>query len=913
MPILFIILVSLVPFASAHPFTLDTIPAQSSNAPAGTSQVIIFYSEELEIEFSSLKVFDNNGNQIDNRDTSYYEDEKSLIVTTAPLEEGIYTVASKVLSKVDGHLVPSAFVFGIGDVTVSDIDVDNSELIFYPEAGARFPGLVGQTIILGAAIASIVIWGTQRKDFIKTELGNLEAAYKSKFFAIIGIGAITVLASNILMLIIQTLRLETSAIETLQTSFGMTWSVRMGITISLLVAWFVLERRKKLAIKSQILILAISLILVATTTMIGHGAASEQIGAIILDYVHNVVAAAWIGGVIFFAFALLPILSGLKEEYCEKMSLLLLPKFSIMIVIALGIVIISGPILMWFLESNVSTIVESTYGKLIIAKIIIAAIMIGIGGYHQFGTQRRAERNLGSKIRVHKKLRRTLKAEVVLGIALLGVVALLTNGTLPAGEIQSADAGGTDYGLVTVEFAESTKFYVDIFPFTSGVNSIKVMATDLQDGPISDLDGIKVKISNPEKNITPIEIEMTQSETGIFDGETTFGFSGNWLVEIEAQKTESISEAIALNLLVKPRLENLQTDITQYALPEQARPLYLIFDGKEAIWISDKLRPALWRFDIEEEKFEKIDLAGQSTQALAIDHDGKIWFTDIAEEKIGYYDPANRHIEIFAFPQMVPYTVKSTPIGLEVDKDNDIWVSIITKGVLLEYDQKAGNFEEYKLENQQGAPFDIIEDKDGTILYTESATGKIGTINPDTKENEYLPLEYLMASPEAFVFDKSGNLWITEHSGAAISKYNPILQTLEKIPVINSDSLPFGMAFDRYDNIWFAEHQIDSIGVYDPHNNDMKSIPVPSQASFVQYITSDNNGNIWFAEEGTGKIGIIKITEIPATVTQRQTETKILYTELASPLMALGIVATSLFFVKSIQDKRRLNEKVPNA
>jgi copper transport protein len=31
------------------------------------------------------------------------------------------------------------------------------------------------------------------------------------------------------------------------------------------------------------------------------------------------------------------------------------------------------------------------------------------------------------------------------------------------------------------------------------------------------------------------------------------------------------------------------------------------------------------------------------------------------------------------------------------------------------------------------------------------------------------------------------------------------------------------------------------------------------------------------------------------------------YTEIASPLIAMGIIATSLFFVKNLKDKRRLN------
>ena len=86
------------------PFTEETIPSLGSNAPVGTTKVIVYFSEPVDINFSEIKVFDNSGNQIDNKDTNYYEGELSLIVTTTPLEDGVYTTSVKVLSKVDGHL-----------------------------------------------------------------------------------------------------------------------------------------------------------------------------------------------------------------------------------------------------------------------------------------------------------------------------------------------------------------------------------------------------------------------------------------------------------------------------------------------------------------------------------------------------------------------------------------------------------------------------------------------------------------------------------------------------------------------------------------------------------------------------------------------------------------------------------------
>ena len=104
------------PLAEGHPFTLETDPPQASNVPIGITQISVTYSEAVEIDFSVLKVFDSNGEQIDNRDTKYLRGEESLVVTTQPLEDGVYTVTSKVLSRIDGHLVDYAFVFAVGEV-----------------------------------------------------------------------------------------------------------------------------------------------------------------------------------------------------------------------------------------------------------------------------------------------------------------------------------------------------------------------------------------------------------------------------------------------------------------------------------------------------------------------------------------------------------------------------------------------------------------------------------------------------------------------------------------------------------------------------------------------------------------------------------------------------------------------------
>ena len=921
--LIFLLVISFisVPFAAAHPFTEETIPSITSNAPAGTTEVIVFYSEPIDIDFSELRVFDSDGNQIDNKDTAYYEGELSLIVTTPPLEDGIYTATSKVLSKVDGHLVPDAFLFGVGDIVIDPSLFETekpSELIFLPEAGARFPGLVGQTMVLGAVIASLIIWGTQNKHIIREELGKIENIHHGKFMSITGIGLVLVFISDILMIVIQTIRLETSPLVVIDTYFGTIWLARMIITIILLGIWFGMDRSKVLSKKTQIPMLVVSLVLISTTTLIGHGAASEQFGAIVLDYIHNLVAAVWIGGIIYFVFILLPTLSKLGETNREKMSLVLIPRFSIAFIISVGIVIVTGPTLMWFLESDVGLITQSVFGQLIIIKIAIATIMVGLGGFFQFKIQKSAERNFASgKILVHKKLKRSLKVDATLGIILLGVVALLTNGTLPAGEIQKVDAQEIVYGYKTIEFTENAKFDINISPFASGTNTVVIKVSDTNGNPLYDSDELKVKVSNPSKSISPIEVtmEMTkQSENRPteFQGEATFGFSGEWLVEVEAKRTENANESKILNLLVKPRLADIQTQIEQFEFPEEGKPLFPLYDGKKSIWISDASAPRIWEFSLETKEFTSYSFDGLATTFLTLDKKGNVWFTDTPRNQIGFIDTETKQITTKVLPKLDPVISENTPLFIKADYNDNIWITIVNKDRIVKYSPETDDFEVVVLPGRETLPFALEIDNDGNMWYTTTGAGKIGYIDTATNEITQISTDMILEGPEAVLFDNEGNLWIAEHTGLAITKFNPVLETFERITVPDQEALPFGMTFDKYGNIWFAQHTIDKIGAFDPDNNNLIEVAIPSETSFAQFMESDGNDNVWFVEQQANKISTVKMTEIPVTVAQIQgsNNVELKYTEVASPLIALGIIATSLFYVKSIHDKRRLNELI---
>ena len=921
----FLILIIGVPSAYAHPFLVDSEPGQGQNAAVGTTQIIVFYSEAIEIDFSELKVFDSNGNKIDNMDTAYYEGESSLVITTPSLEDGVYTVTSKVLSKIDGHLVQAAIIFGVGETQV-DLSLleaqEESEITFLAEAAARFPGIIGQTVVLGSVISGIVIWGTQRKRFGKESRDLVNQAYRFKFAKLTGISLVAVFASNFIILAVQTLRLETSPIDVIDTAFGTTWLIRMIITIILLGIWFWMERKPHLSPKKHIPMLAASLVLIFTTTMMGHGAATELTAPIILDYVHNLLASVWIGGVIFFGFVLLPTLASLDGIQKAKVTLAMLPRYSGMITIALGILIITGPTLLWFLESDVASLTNSTYGYLIIAKIMLAIVLIGFGAFYQFKIQRQAERNLKSgKTFTFNKLSKPLKAEAMVGIALLGVVALLVNSSLPAGEIQTVDAQGITLGFSSTLFSEQAKFDVSVIPLGVGPNTISVLVSNVSGEPLPDISGLKIKVSNPQRNIAPIEISITELKsndgTTRYEGDATFGFAGTWEIEVEAQRTQTVNESVIFTVLVKPTLSEIRTEITEYDFPDpDTAPLYPRFDGDNTIWISDAAKPRIWEFSIDDQQFRSHEFNGLTTIFLDIDQNGKIWFTDTPNSMIGSFDPKTKKFETIKIPLLDAISEQSIPIAVKADFQNRIWVALVDKHRLLVYNQNTNEFEKFlQIQTEEAGPSALLVDDSGNVWFAEALSGKIGMVDSKTYQiTEFAP-DPLLDEPFALLFDKSGSLWIAEHIGPGITKFDPILETFERVKAPNPESLPFGMAIDKYDNIWFGQHITDELAVYDPYNDQLIEVPIPTPESFTQFITADNDGNIWFVEQRGKKLGMVSISSVPGqakVVIDGSDEFDFNYAEIVSPLIAGGIVISSLFFVKSVHDKRRIDELLQN-
>jgi len=98
----------------AHAFLDHAEPRVGSTVPAAPSEVRLWFSENLEPAFSTLKVVNASGQQVDEGDARVDPAKPNqLAISLKPLQPGDYTVRWRVVS-VDTHATEGDFNFRVG-------------------------------------------------------------------------------------------------------------------------------------------------------------------------------------------------------------------------------------------------------------------------------------------------------------------------------------------------------------------------------------------------------------------------------------------------------------------------------------------------------------------------------------------------------------------------------------------------------------------------------------------------------------------------------------------------------------------------------------------------------------------------------------------------------------------------------
>ncbi|MGE3859781.1 MAG: copper resistance protein CopC [Nitrososphaeraceae archaeon] len=964
-----------------HPIITDSNPKQFQSLETPPDKVIVYFSEPIVLQYSQISVIDSEGNKVDDGKPENYNGDSSTISIPLKkdLSEGTFTVNTKVLSAVDGHVVDESIVFSIGKGKGDFTHVQSSsknilDLLSLENSFSRIPGYIGQIIIVGTAFIFLWIQKPLSKfERIQTFLKPSLDLIRNNALKLIIIAASLILVSIVATVYIQSIAIGGSAGDVLSTEFGKIIIIRFGLTSVLLGFLFLAFKKFKNSKKEVrisryfITIIFLGLSILFTNSLISHSAALTNFVPILIDYFHGISASLWIGGLIFLTFIFVTKIYLIKDEELKaKIISTLIPRFSIIVIPVLGSISITGPTLLWSLENNLSITIASLYGKILIIKLIIAGIMIIIGGYHQFITEKRISnlsiRNIAGKGEseetivhdqsIFKKLIWSLRIETVLGLALLFVVSILANMALPSGEIPPPSVNNLIDTLnfqnqtnnsdiySTIIYTEDQKVEVNLQPARLGQNNIVVNFVYYDNKPVDSINNATIKMSQLERNIGPIQIDMNKISSGKFRANIPISTLGVWNLEIQGKTTQpNIPNTIAnFDVDIKPRINELQFNITEYKTPGNSLLLYPVYQAStDSIWVGDSQPGSgrIWEFNIGNQSFKEHKVNGINLVTLSVfDTTNKnfLWFLDPTSSTLGKYNIDNREIETFKLPS------KGVISGLTIDNNENIWMTVIQDNSILKYDINQNKFETFKIPTENSRPLGIVYDKNNGYVWFAESIGKIGSLDIKSKiiteypniSNSEIQGDNIFSEPTSIILDpQTSNLYISDHTKNSVILFNTLTSDFKEFPLTDTNGLAFGMAFDIYGNLWIAQHVSDTLAVLDPQTGEVANINIPTSSSFVQYLVTDSKKDIWFAEQRGNALGKVTIKFTPSPpqsidtskgiVTNddnnnNQTESnisktmlfeKIRFNDIFGPLIVVALITATILYLNSSNQLRR--------
>ncbi|HET6640003.1 MAG TPA: hypothetical protein VFG77_00150, partial [Nitrososphaeraceae archaeon] len=422
--------------------------------------------------------------------------------------------------------------------------------------------------------------------------------------------------------------------------------------------------------------------------------------------------------------------------------------------------------------------------------------------------------------------------------------------------------------------ANGDRIQLNIKPFTLGQNTFEVTYYESNNSIARFINSSTIELTQVERGIGPIEVDMSNQSPGVFIVETAFSLAGRWTVQVlgESVRQGSPNMVGIFAVDVKPSLSELQFSVEEYKTSQPSLPLYPIYDAlTRTIWVGDSIPGSgrLWKFDIESQNYTAHQIDNVSLITItAFGNNGKIWYLDPTKNIVGNYNPQTDGSKKYNIP------IAGVLSGMSIDqrRQEDVWLAVGGQSnSIVRLSPSSGNFTLFEIPTPDSHPTSVAVDNQGYVWFTESI-GKVGRLDPVSGNiTEYQPSEGRLGEPTAILLDpKSSNVYISEHEGKAVSILNPVLNLFYRYPAVNPDGLPFGMALDDYENVWFAQHVIDEIGVLDTTNGEISEVKVPTTGSFVQWLVPDDQGRIWFAEQRGSSLGSVAFFLSPAGAAQSQ-------------------------------------------
>ena len=502
--------------AFAHASLVSSAPAANSVLEAGPKAIVLDFDEAIESDLASIVLYASDSRPLDVGAPTAGADDTIVSVAAPELDDGLYAVVWRVTSS-DGHVVDGAFSFQVGTAAEGDgqalLDSLGDGVRAAPEVRwwygvARFLSLVGVLVLVGGG------WWLVQPSL------DLAARRVARRIAAVAAGALVVGSGAAFALF---------GAEAVAGSFGDAFSpsvwgdvattqtgrmllVRLALALVLAVLVATVRRRREGWWRGAAL--AAGLFALYTFPASGHPNSLHPAALwIAIDLAHLAAIAVWLGG-------LLALLVAGNATLAEPEGERFAARFSRIATVAIPVIVATGVAQGLRLAGGLDDLTATDWGRLLLTKVTVVAALLAVAGVSRWLLQHDGAASL----------RRTVIAEAVLGVVVLGVAAGMV--ALPPQPPVAARSFATELssgGLIAI---------ITLGPGSVGSNEMHLTMTP-PGGSITPIVGVTARVRLESDGTPDSPVTMVREGPNHYSGTITFPRGGDWTLEIIVQITET--------------------------------------------------------------------------------------------------------------------------------------------------------------------------------------------------------------------------------------------------------------------------------------------------------------------------------------------------------------------------------------
>jgi copper transport protein len=524
------------PAASAHAMVVSSTPADGSRLHAAPRAVTLTFDENVGLTgVGYLHVTDQAGRRVDAGGAFHPAGDPAKISDhlRSGLGDGTYTASFRVVSA-DSHPVAGTirFVVGTGELAHGNLsggsDVDPVTADAFDVARWLSYGGVA---LLGGAWLLLTLWPAGR--------GNPRA------HRIVWSGWALAIVGTVAEMFVQGPYSAGSSLSRLgdlglfestrHSGYGIAHAVRLLVLAVLTV---VLTRTLRSDERApgrglQVVAAGLAIVLAGTFAAVGHASSTSPTWlSEVLDAAHVLAMAAWVGGLLMLGAAVLPRRDG------DELGAVL-PRFSATAFACVVVLAVTGTYAAWRGVGTTSALFTTTYGLLVVAKVVLFVGLIGLGNLSRLAVQRRAaaasavatdeeppstaaapDRTRVQPAVVHaERLRRSVLVEFVVALAVLALTAVLV--AEPRGK-EALAASYQESVSATAVLGAGQSATVLVSPGVHGLVDVTVEIAGER------VDSVMVEATQRSAQIGPLPIKLLKHSAHHLEGTANLPVAGPW-------------------------------------------------------------------------------------------------------------------------------------------------------------------------------------------------------------------------------------------------------------------------------------------------------------------------------------------------------------------------------------------------